>query len=138
HQATPLRPFIEFGNRALTGVLGVIGILLAVLVWTDLKRSLSYRVLGFVPIVAVLAQAVIGGVVVLLHLHPGWVSLHFGVSAALVAVSLLLLHRSGEGDGAPVPAVEPRSRTLAWVLYGLTALVVVQIGRASCRVSGWQ
>jgi len=42
-----------------------------------------------------------------------------------VSVSLLLLHRSGEGDGPPVPTVAPRSRTLAWALYGLTAVVVV-------------
>lgn len=125
HEATTLHPYIEFGNRTLTGVLGVIGILLAVLVWTDLKRSLSYRVLGFVPIVAVLAQAVIGGVVVLLHLHPGWVSLHFGVSAALVAASLYVLHRHDEGDGAPTLVVGPRTRSLAWALAALTAVVVV-------------
>ncbi|MCP2267144.1 heme A synthase [Promicromonospora thailandica] len=125
HAATTLHPYIEFGNRTLTGVLGLIGVLLAVLVWTDLQRSLSYRVLGFVPIVAVLAQAVIGGVVVLLDLHPGWVSLHFGVSAALVAASLYILHRHDEGDGAPVRVVGPRTRTLAWLLAGLTAVVVV-------------
>jgi len=125
HEATTLHPYIEFGNRTLTGVLGVIGVLVAVLVWTDLKRSASYRALGFVPVVGVLAQALIGGVVVLLHLHPGWVSLHFVVSGALVAASLYLLHRHGEGDGAPTRVVGPRVRTLAWALAGLTAVVVV-------------
>ncbi|SME99658.1 cytochrome c oxidase assembly protein subunit 15 [Cellulosimicrobium cellulans J34] len=125
HPETTYHQFVEFGNRTLTGVLSVVALATLVLVWTDRSRALSYRLLGAVPLLGVAAQAVIGGVIVLLHLHPGWVSLHFVVSAALVAVSLLLLHRSGEGDGAPVPAVEPRSRTLAWVLYGLTALVVV-------------
>ncbi|WP_251151228.1 COX15/CtaA family protein [Cellulosimicrobium sp. Marseille-Q4280] len=125
HPETTYHQFVEFGNRTLTGVLSVIAIAALVLVWTDRSRVLSYRVLGAVPLLGVAAQAVIGGVIVLLHLHPGWVSLHFVVSAALVAVSLLLLHRSGEGDGPPVPTVDVPTRTLAWVLGGLTAVVVV-------------
>lgn len=125
HEATTLHPYIEFGNRTLTGVLGIIAILLAVLVCTDLKRSASYRALGLVPIVGVLAQALIGGIVVLLHLHPGWVSLHFGVSGALVAASLYVLHRHDERDAAPTLVVGPRVRALAWGLAALTAVVVV-------------
>ena len=125
HEATTLHPYIEFGNRTLTGVLAVIGVLLAVAVCTDLKRSTSYRLLGLVPIIGVLAQAVIGGIVVLLDLHPGWVSLHFGVSAALVAASLYVLHRHGEGDEAPTRVVGPRAHALAWALAALTAVVVV-------------
>lgn len=125
HEATSLHPYIEFGNRTLTGVLAVLGILVLVAVFTDLRRSRSYRMLGLVPLVGVLAQAVIGGVVVLLHLHPGWVSLHFGVSGALVAASLYVLHRHGEGDTAPTPAVGPPVRTLAWTLAALTAVVVM-------------
>jgi cytochrome c oxidase assembly protein subunit 15 len=124
HEATTLHPYIEFGNRTLTGVLAVIGVLVLVAMFTDLQRSLSYRLLGLVPIVGVLAQAGIGGVVVLLHLHPGWVSLHFGVSAALVAASLYVLHRHGEGE-APTRVVGPRVRALAWALAALTAVVVV-------------
>ncbi|WP_369372143.1 heme A synthase [Promicromonospora sp. Populi] len=125
HEATTLHPYIEFGNRTLTGVLSVIAILLAIAVCTDLSRSRSYRMLGLVPIVGVLAQAVIGGVVVLLDLHPGWVSLHFGVSGALVAASLYVLHRHGEGDQSPTLVVTPRVRGLAWALAGLTAVVVI-------------
>ena len=125
HEATTLHPYIEFGNRTLTGVLAVIGVLVAVAVCTDLKRSTSYRLLGLVPIIGVLAQAVIGGIVVLLDLHPGWVSLHFGVSAALVAASLYVLHRHGEGDEAQTRVVGPRAHALAWALAALTAVVVV-------------
>ncbi|MFC8924029.1 heme A synthase [Cellulosimicrobium sp. NPDC057127] len=124
HPATTYHEFVEFGNRTLTGVLGVVAVLALLLVWTDRSRVLSYRLLGAVPLLGVAAQAVIGGVIVLLHLHPGWVSLHFLVSAALVAVSLLLLHRSGEGDGPPVPTVDRATRATAWVLAALTAAVV--------------
>ena len=124
HAETTYHQFIEFGNRTLAGVLSVIALAVALLVCTDRTRDRAYRLLGLVPGLGVAAQAVIGGVIVLLHLHPGWVSLHFVVSAALVAVSLVLLHRSGEGDGPPVPTVDAATRATAWVLAALTAAVV--------------
>jgi len=125
HPETTYHQFVEFGNRTLTGVLVVIALAVALLVCTDRSRNRAYRVLGLVPGLGVIAQAVIGGVIVLLHLHPGWVSLHFLVSAALVYVSLLLVHRAGEGDGPPVPVVDATTRTTAWALAAMTAVVVV-------------
>lgn len=127
HEASSIHPYIEFGNRTITGVLGVIGIMVLLLVWTDRDRTARYRALGVVPLVGVLAQAVIGGVVVLLDLHPGWVSLHFGASAALVWFSAYLLHRHGEGDGAPVPVGNRQVSTLG-ALLGLLLVPVVTLG----------
>ncbi|MET0434428.1 MAG: COX15/CtaA family protein [Cellulomonas sp.] len=124
HPETTYHQYVEFGNRTLTGVLGVIAVAVAVLVWFDRDRSRSYRWLGFAPLAGVVAQALIGGVVVLLHLHPAWVSLHFMVSMALVAASTLLVHRSREGDGPRIPVVGPWSRRLAPVLGALLVLVL--------------
>ncbi|MFC7876399.1 heme A synthase [Isoptericola sp. NPDC057391] len=127
HEASSIHSFVEFGNRTMTGVLSVIGVMLLVLVWTDRSRSESYRALGIVPLAGVLTQAVIGGVVVLLHLHPGWVSLHFGVSVALVWFSAYLLHRHGEGDGPP-RRVAGRGVATAGALLGLLLIPVVTLG----------
>ncbi|WP_308161032.1 MULTISPECIES: COX15/CtaA family protein [unclassified Cellulomonas] len=124
HPETTYHQYVEFGNRTLTGVLGVIAVAVALLVWFDRDRSRSYRWLGFAPLAGVVAQALIGGVVVLLHLHPAWVSLHFMVSMALVAASTLLVHRSREGDGPRIPVVGPWSRRLAPVLGALLVLVL--------------
>ncbi|MBO0607775.1 COX15/CtaA family protein [Myceligenerans salitolerans] len=125
HEATTLHPYIEFGNRTLTGVLGLLALAVFLVMFSDTARTRGYRLLGLVPGIGVIAQAVIGGVVVLLDLHPGWVSLHFGVSGALVALSLYLLHRSAEGDGPPRVVVPAPARALAWALGALTVVVVV-------------
>lgn len=127
HPATTYHQFIEFGNRTVTFLLIVITVAVLALVWTDRTRSRAYRALGILPLAGVLAQAVIGGVVVLLELDPRWVSLHMGVSAALVWFSAYLLHRHGEGDGAPVPLAGAGVRVTGWVL-GLLLVPVVTLG----------
>lgn len=125
HEAATYHRFVEFGNRTLTGVLGVLAIATILVVWNDRRRSPAYRWLGLAPLVGVAAQAVIGGVIVLLHLHPAWVSLHFLVSMLLIVVSTLLVHRSREGDHPPVSVVTPAARRLAPVLAVLLAVVLV-------------
>jgi len=127
HAASTIHPYIEFGNRTIAFLLGLVGVLVLLLVCTDRRRPWSYRTLGVVPLAGVVAQAVIGGVVVLLHLHPGWVSLHFGVSAALVWFSGYLLHRHGEGDGPP-RRVAGRGVATAGALLGLLLVPVVTLG----------
>ena len=56
--------------------------------------------LGLVPVVGVLVQAVIGGITVLVDLHPAIVGGHLLISMALVAFSAWLVVRTGEGTGA--------------------------------------
>lgn len=125
HEATSLHPFIEFGNRTLTGVLAVVAVVVAVLVWRSHERSRAYRVLGLVPLLGVVFQAVLGGITVLVDLHPAVVGGHLLVSMALVAVSAVLLDRSREGDGPPTPLVSPRTRLVAGLL--MVALVPVLV-----------
>jgi cytochrome c oxidase assembly protein subunit 15 len=127
HQATSIHPFIEFGNRTLTGFLSAIAITVAVLVWTDRSRALSYRLLGLVPILGVAVQAVIGGLSVLLRLNPAVVGLHMLVSLTLVAVSTALVSRERAGDGPVRSAVTPRLVQLARVLAAV-AVVLVALG----------
>ncbi|RYV50575.1 cytochrome oxidase assembly protein [Pengzhenrongella frigida] len=124
HGATSIHPFIEFGNRTLTGVLGLIAILVAVLVFTDRRRATSFRVLGLVPLIGVVLQAVLGGVTVLLDLDPAVVGLHLLLSMAIVAVSTVLLSRFDEGDARPERLVAPRTAAIAWALAPAAALVL--------------
>lgn len=124
HAASSWHPFIEFGNRTVTGQLGVLALLTLWVVWPRRDRARSYRVLGLVPVLGVLTQAVVGGVIVLLDLHPGWVATHFLISMALVAASTALLVRDAEGDGPPTPVTDARLRSLGRLSVPLVGVVL--------------
>ena len=133
HAESTYHPIIEFGNRTLTGILGVVAIALVVAIWfapaTDNRPGL--KKLAFLPLGGVIFQAVLGGITVLLHLHPGVVGVHFLVSAALVWGSAYLLDRLREGDGVPVPVLSPSGwsatalRRIPAVFIALTTAIVV-------------
>ncbi|GEO35331.1 protein required for cytochrome oxidase assembly [Cellulomonas aerilata] len=127
HEATTWHPLIEFGNRTLTGVVGIVAIAVALLLLTDTRRSRAYRRLGAVPLAGVVVQALIGGVSVLLHLDPAVVGVHMLVSLGLVAVSTVLLYRWSEGDGPVRPVVGPRARATGQALVAV-AVVLLALG----------
>jgi cytochrome c oxidase assembly protein subunit 15 len=92
---------IEQINRLFTGVVAV-SVILAVLgslIRVQRSRDLTRLSLGLV--LGVLAQVVIGGIVVLTGLHPLWNMAHFLVSMILVSMGMMLVIRAGEPDDRP-------------------------------------
>jgi len=110
---TLLNTWIEFGNRLLNFPLVIIAVLIFVAAWRfrpDGQRRRDLVWLGATQPLGVVAQAVIGGIVVLTKLSPATVSVHFLVSAAVVAAAVALHMRCAEiaspprgvrGDGSP-------------------------------------
>ena len=72
----------------------------------------------------VFAQAAIGGIVVLTKLNPAAVSVHFLVSAAIVAAAVVLHVRCTEGDDPPTAVVRGDLRVLSAALVAVTALML--------------
>ncbi|MEU8799916.1 COX15/CtaA family protein [Spirillospora sp. NPDC048819] len=116
---------IEFGNRLITFVVLAAGLLVFIaalrlrprrgeLVWWALAQPMS-----------VVAQAVIGGIVVLTELHPAAVSLHFLVSPALLVFCVALWIRAGEGEAPPRRLTGPGTRLLTAALLVACAAVLV-------------
>lgn len=127
-QPQGIHKYIEFGNRTLTSVVGVVALAALVAVVLDVRRRSRPRrliALAAVPLVGVLAQAVLGGITVLTHLSPGTVAAHFLVSALIVVASTMLLVRAQQGDGPAHPVVRPELVAMGWALAALTAVVVV-------------
>lgn len=128
HEETSYHAFIEFGNRTLTGVLGVIAVALVVAVWRlepTRSRPTALRWLALWPLVGVAVQAVIGGVTVLLDLHPAVVGLHMYVSLGLVAISTYLLVRLASPDGPDRELLGRTGRRLVTLLVVLAAAMTV-------------
>ncbi|MDQ3716490.1 MAG: COX15/CtaA family protein [Actinomycetota bacterium] len=89
---------IEFTNRALSAVVGLIAILTVYAVWRAGRRDLFPTAVGV--LLGVPAQALLGGVTVLTGLNPWSVAAHFLVSMVLIALASRLHLR------ASAPAIE--------------------------------
>lgn len=126
HPAMGIRPFIEFGNRTLTGVLVVFAVLLVVCAYLYMRpKGRGFLTLAWVPLILTFVQALVGMVVVYWHLDPKFVAIHFIVSPILVAVSALLVYRLHEGDGAARGATHRAARLLYWPLAAVGFVVLV-------------
>jgi cytochrome c oxidase assembly protein subunit 15 len=109
---------IEFGNRLLSILVGIVAVALVIAV----LRLRARRDL-FVPAVAILAltvlQGFVGGISVRVHLDPSVVGAHFIASVVLVALATIVVYRAFHG---------PRGRTRVprWyaVLVHITSAVV--------------
>ncbi len=120
-------PVVEFGNRLVSVVLTVLMGLtfVASLLRRPRRRDLVWLSAGLVG--GVLAQAVLGGLVVYTKLNPYLVMVHFAASMLLVADAVVLLHRC-DRDYSPGSGrlLVPRPLLLLGRgLVGLLALVVL-------------
>lgn len=127
HEAISIHPYIEFGNRLVSIVLVIIAVVVALLVWTARHRTLQLRLWGLVPLFGVVVQAVVGGITVLIDLHPAIVGGHLLLSMALIALSAYLLVRWNEGDGAAIFVVSGAGKL--WTrLVGILVIPVLVLG----------
>ena len=117
---------IEFVNRMVTGIVSVAVIVavLGSLVRTPRRRDLVWLSGGLV--LGVIAQALLGALVVKKLLDPPFVMGHFLLSAILLANALVLVWRAGVPDGQPRPVVVARSvHRLAVAVVVLASAVLV-------------
>ena len=122
-----LHTWIEFTNRMLTGVLMVVAVLVLITAWRfrpggTVRRNIVW--LAAAQPLGVVAQAVLGGIVVLTDLNPAAVSVHFLLSSGILALAVTLYVRCAEGDGKPTRLVRREVRVFAVAVVGVTALML--------------
>ena len=124
---TSLNTAIEFGNRLLTFPLVAIAALtfIACLCYKpNGKRRPDLAWLSAAQPGGVIAQAAVGGIVVLTRLNPAMVAVHFLLSAAILATAVVLHAQAGEEAGPARPLVRADLRILAVLLTAGTALML--------------
>jgi cytochrome c oxidase assembly protein subunit 15 len=126
--------YVEFGNRTLTFILGVLALASIVAALADRRRRRSSGLpartrlfaLAFVPILGTVAQAVLGGITVLTGLNPFVVAAHFLLSLVLIALLTNLVAAASEHGDSPVTVrVNRHIRSGTWLLTGLMSTVLV-------------
>jgi len=115
---------IEFGNRAVSGIVGIITVVAAVLAFTRRPYRRDLALLALLLPLGVVAQAVLGGFTVLNHLAPGFVMAHFSLSLLILVAAFALAWRSRYE-----PGTRPRStdRAQVWSVRGLVVLGALTI-----------
>jgi len=110
---------IEFGNRALSGLVGVVCAVVTVLAFTrrPFRRDLAWLAVSL-PL-GVVAQAVLGGFTVREHLAPDFVMSHFLLSMVILIFAVALAWRA-----TFEPGTRPRStdRLAVWSVRALGPL----------------
>lgn len=125
-QAEGYHRFIEFGNRLLTFVLAVVAVAAVYAAVKHIRRR-HLSVAAALVLGGVALQALIGGITVLTSLHPVTVSVHFMVSAALIAAASYLWFARNEAT-VPRHLLLPRPAVLlAWATAGV-AVGVLALG----------
>ncbi|KAA1419993.1 heme A synthase [Mumia zhuanghuii] len=119
HGELGLHGAIEFGNRMLTFLLAAIAIAtwFAVRQWRP-KRPRSV-VVATVMALGIPAQALIGGVTVLVDLNAWAVAVHLAVSIGLVSLSTVLVRQTYHPAAWHPPTVPGPAQTLGWITYGV-------------------
>lgn len=122
-----LHSYIEFGNRLMTGVVGLAALAVLILVWRLRHQRRDLFALAWIAIGGILLQAILGGITVLADLNVGIVSVHFFASLLLVAVTAAFVMRSYTAPGPQTFAVPHWHVVLTRVTAG-TAVVTLAVG----------
>ncbi len=115
---------IEFGNRVLSGLVGLGTAVAAVLAFTRKPFRRDLAVLAVLLPLGVVAQAVLGGFTVRYNLAPGFVMAHYGLSMVILIPAVMLAWRATHEPGS-----RPRStdRSLVWTVRALAPLAALTI-----------
>lgn len=100
YPALSIHPLIEFSNRAISGLVGVLCAAIAIgsLLRKPFRRDLAW--LAWSLPLGVVAQAFLGGYTVKADLAPGFVMSHFLLSMVILACAVALAWRATHAPGS--------------------------------------
>ena len=128
--------WIEFGNRLISGVIGIIVIAAALGAYRRVPRRRDLYPWAWGLVAGVLAQVVLGGMTVWVDLHPLFVSVHFLLSIVLIWNVMVLWRKAALETDPETHSVSQQALHLEYPLRTLhlsravmvVATVVLVIG----------
>jgi len=116
--------WIEYGNRLLSGLVGVAAVAAGALAWRRRPFRRDLAVLGVLLPLGVVGQAVLGGFTVRYHLAPGFVMGHYALSMVILIAAVALAWRARYEPGE-----RPRSldRVAVWAVRALLPIGALTI-----------
>jgi cytochrome c oxidase assembly protein subunit 15 len=119
--------WIEFGNRLVTIAITLIAVVVFIAAWRFRPGGRRRRDLVWLAAAqpaGIVAQAVLGGIVVLTQLNPGMVALHFLASVAVLAAAVALQVRCTESLAPARSLVRADLRLLGYAVVAAVALML--------------
>ena len=127
-----LHAWIEFGNRLVTGLVGLPCLAAFVLSWRRTPRRRDLVLLSALLPLGVALQAVLGGLTVIFELRPGFVMGHFLLSMLILASAVALWWRARHEPGVrPVNDRQVVLATRALIPFGALAIFAGTVATAA-------
>jgi cytochrome c oxidase assembly protein subunit 15 len=118
-----LNAYIEFGNRVVTGIVGIPSVICFVMAWRRRPRRRDLIILSALLPLGVLAQAILGGLTVIYELRHGFVMGHFLLSMLILSCAVALFWRARHEPGER-PVQDRRAVLAARLLVPVGALAL--------------
>ena len=121
---------IEFSNRAVGAIVGVVTVVTALFAWRRRPFRRDLMRLSLALPLGVVAQAVLGGFTVENKLAPGFVMAHFALSMVILVAAAALWWRAREQGE---PRARSSDRVAVWAVRALMpfAAIVLFVGTAA-------
>ncbi len=116
--------WIEFGNRMLSGLVGLVAAAAGLLAFRRRPFRRDLAIIGVLLPLGVVGQAVLGGFTVRFHLAPGFVMGHYVLSMLILIAAAALAWRARSEPGERPPATD---RLAVWSVRALLPLGALTI-----------
>jgi cytochrome c oxidase assembly protein subunit 15 len=121
---------IEYGNRMLSGLVGLAAVAAGALAWRRRPFRRDLALIGMLLPLGVVGQAVLGGFTVRNHLAPGFVMGHFALSMLILIAAATLAWRARWEPGERPAASDALAVWSVRALLPLGALTIL-VGTAA-------
>lgn len=124
-----IQVYFEFIHRVIAGLIGIGNVVLAVYIFKRPASGWGLKSMAVLSLVLYLAQAVLGGLTVLWHLHEGVVAAHLTMGTTFFGLNLwtyMSLRRSASQETSPQPeSVNPGFAAASWFAVAVISAQII-------------